>query len=456
LEDLGLDVPSNWAGKSPARRFVADLGFPPDHAGFGGEHRPAAFGVDGPAVLPSLHDYQAFVVNRIKDLLHGEGPARGMVSLPTGAGKTRVAVQALIEEISAGSLVGPIVWVAQSDELCDQAVETWSHIWRACGPADRMTISRLWGTNEVEEVVEGFHLIVATIDKLEAIRSRAESRYDWITDPTVVIVDEAHTSIAPSYTRVLDWMGRGQSRKVRRPLLGLTATPFRGTSSDETQRLVNRYDKNRLDLGAFERDDPYGVLQERQVLARVDHRQLDGVDVKLTSAEAREVEQLRRLPASVETQLGGNQERNLRIVESIKQLPQDWTVLLFATSVENASVLAALLTYEGIPSIAISGGTDRRERRHYVEEFKAGRIRVITNFAVLAQGFDAPRVQAVYVTRPTFSPNNYQQMIGRGLRGPKNGGSEEVLIVDVADNFSQFGELLSFREFEPLWTQSRE
>ena len=42
-------------------------------------------------------------------------------------------------------------------------------------------------------------------------------------------------------------------------------------------------------------------------------------------------------------------------------------------------------------------------------------------------------------------------MIGRGLRGPLNGGSEEVLIVNVEDNFRQFGDRLAFQEFEHLW-----
>lgn len=78
---------------------------------------------------------------------------------------------------------------------------------------------------------------------------------------------------------------------------------------------------------------------------------------------------------------------------------------------------------------------------------------MLTNYNVLTQGFDAPKVQAVYVARPTFSPNVYQQMIGRGLRGPLNGGSEEVLIVNVEDNFDQYGDLLAFNEFEYLWTK---
>ena len=42
-------------------------------------------------------------------------------------------------------------------------------------------------------------------------------------------------------------------------------------------------------------------------------------------------------------------------------------------------------------------------------------------------------------------------MIGRGLRGPKNGGKEECLIVDVEDNVVNFDGLLAFRGFDYLW-----
>ena len=42
-------------------------------------------------------------------------------------------------------------------------------------------------------------------------------------------------------------------------------------------------------------------------------------------------------------------------------------------------------------------------------------------------------------------------MVGRGLRGPKNGGKEICLIVNVADTFEEFGEELAFTEFNYLW-----
>ncbi|MGY1703549.1 DEAD/DEAH box helicase [Geodermatophilus sp. SYSU D00697] len=452
LADSGLEPPERWAGSSRARRFVTDLGFSSEFAGMPAASRPSLMEVDGPAPLPPLHDYQERVLEETRDLLRGQGKPRGLISLPTGAGKTRVAVEALVRHVREEGLTGPVLWIAQSDELCEQAVQTWSFVWRAAGPPQRLRISRLWGDNGASRVDDGFHLVVAIDDKLSSILDRDE--YAWLKDAEVVVVDEAHTSISPTYTRLLDWLGRGRARR-QRPLIGLTATPFRGVSEEETRRLVSRYDDNRLDRTAFGDVDPYTALQERGVLARVQHRLLDGADVQLTRDELDEMQRFRRVPRQLETRLGADQDRNDVIVESVLGLPEDWTVLLFASSVENAETLAAMLAVRGVPAVAISGGTDPAERRYYVERFRKGEIRVITNYAVLAQGFDAPAVRAVYVTRPTFSPNVYQQMIGRGLRGRLNGGSDEVLIVNVQDNFDQFGDRLAFYDFEHLWKGNR-
>nr|WP_257957245.1 helicase-related protein [Nocardioides sp. B-3] len=301
-----------------------------------------------------------------------------------------------------------------------------------------------------------FQLLIATIDKLSVLQKRSGDEYGWLRDPSIVVIDEAHTSIATSYTQVLDWMGRGgraRDKSARRPLLGLTATPFRGKSEIETERLAGRYDGNRLDRGAFRKEDPYEELRDMGVLARVRHEVLAGIDVTLSDRDKEDIEKMGRLPSSVTERLGTDLKRTLRVVDHIASLPEEWTVLAFAPSVENARVLAALLAHRGVPAVSVSADTETAARRHYIEEFKAGRIRVLTNYNVLTQGFDAPKVQAVYVARPTFSPNVYQQMIGRGLRGPLNGGSEEVLIVNVEDNFDQYGDLLAFNEFEYLWTK---
>jgi superfamily II DNA or RNA helicase len=220
---------------------------------------------------------------------------------------------------------------------------------------------------------------------------------------------------------------------------------------DETRRLVARFGGRRLDVAESLGGDTYRSLQELGVIARVDHKLLDGADIELSPDEKRGVETLGRLPASVEERLSRNVARNRVLLEAILSLPEDWPVLLFGTSVEHAQTISALLRLEGVKAAAIWGQLEPGARRHYVEEFRRGGIRVLTNYQVLTAGFDAPQVRAIIVARPTYSAALYQQMIGRGLRGPKNGGKETCLIVNVADNIRNYGSRLAFTEFEYLW-----
>lgn len=451
LSERGLEPPKAWAGSREARRFVDGLGFPPEYAGFPGANLSATLEVDGPVALDPLHDYQELVVDRIRALLTvSSSEKRGMVTLPTGAGKTRVAVEAVVRLVSDGALTGPVVWIGQSEELCEQAVQAWAYVWRAVGNGSLM-LSRFWRGNEVSEASPGtFQVVVATIDKLREAINKTE--YEWLKSVGLIIVDEAHTSIAPSYTNVFRWLG-GESITTRMttPLLGLTATAYRGHSEEETRRLIGRYGQNKLDDRVFGDAEPYHYLQERGVLAQVSQRVLDGMNIAWTPELEKHLKQFGTLPSNVEANVSQNYERNQVILESVTSHPPDWPILLFASSVEHARALAAEFSYYGVAARPISGATDPALRRRYIQQFAEGDIRVLTNYNVLTQGFDAPRVQAVYVTRPTFSPNLYQQMIGRGLRGPLNGGSDEVLIVNVADNLEQYGGRLAFHHFDYLW-----
>jgi superfamily II DNA or RNA helicase len=460
LRDAGLEPPDRWAGSLIARTFVRDLGFPDEFAGAPQDRRDPELVVPGPPNLPRLHEYQQKIVDQIHGLLFGtdEHP-RGLISLPTGAGKTRVAIQALVEALSKGGLRSPVLWIAPSDELCEQAVQTWSEVWRAYGAMEELRIGRLWTTNEVPEAVGSSQVVVATAEK---IRLRIDSDdYKWLSEATCVVIDEAHTATTPEYPRILQWLeisARGRTRTTRAPLLGLTATPFRGTSEEETKRLIGRFGGRRLDR-VFAGDDDYGatyrVLQEMGVLSRVDGEELEtgttiDIDRDLSPNERDSIRQL-GLPSRVFDTIAKDTDRNRLLLQSILERPSDWPILLFAVSTEHARTMAALLTLEGVSAAAIDYRTEPSIRRRYVDRFRHGDLRVLANFNVLTQGFDAPATRAIYVTRPTFSPNTYQQMIGRGLRGPLNGGKERCLIVNVRDNWITYGDKLAFYEFEHLW-----
>lgn len=456
LVECGLQPPGSWTGGRAAVNFVTlDLGLDRKYAGFAEAKPDQELMVPGPSALPLLHDFQRRSADAIRELVRGVGGRRGLLSLPTGAGKTRVAVQALVEEMGAETkpLAPPVLWIAQTMELCEQAVQSWAEVWRSAGTREALRVSRLWGTYSAgPREDEGPQVVVATIDKL-VDRCIDNPEYEWLREGvTCVVVDEAHTSISAMHATLLRWL-KMDLGKERVPLIGLSATPFRGTSEVETERLVNRYGRRRLDKDAFEEGASITLLQRERILASVDHRVLEGSDdVPLTAAEKDEISRLKRLPASVLNKIGGDLDRTNRLVDSVMGLDPGWPVLLFAASVPHARTVAALLERRGRTAAAISSDTPVPVRRHLIREFRAGRLDTLTNFGVLTQGFDAPSVRALYIARPTYSPNIYQQMIGRGLRGPKNGGKERCLVVDVADNVVVHGAELAFREFEYLWT----
>lgn len=459
-QGLPASAPSTWAGAFYTRKWVKSLGFGEEWAGQKARRRnkPTEY-VDGPTQLDDLHDYQRVVSERLLKLLIGQGPRRGIISLPTGAGKTRVAVQTIIEAVRDGKLdgkagettfSGPILWLADGEELCEQAIDAWSYLWRAVGRQDtQLILSRFWSNYEMEEEAAGVQVVVATWQKILARGVDSES-FAWLSEAPIVIIDEAHGAYTPSYTRILEWLGRG-TRERDKPLIGLTATPFRGRrDSAETERLLRRFDDNPLDEGVFGDELPQVRLQRDRVLARAHLEILGGVSINLTERELEEFKSNGWLSKNAESRLGRDEDRTRTIVDSVMSKPPEWQMVVFAASVESAQTLATLLTLRGRPAASIDQDTNPEDRRVAIERFKSGDLKVLTNYAVLSQGFDAPKTDAVYITRPTSSEVRYQQMVGRGLRGPKNGGTEEVLIVNMLDNIVEFGDSIVYQSMREI------
>jgi superfamily II DNA or RNA helicase len=454
------DVPERWAGLPAAISWVRKMGFGAEFAGTRNESRPEAFVVPGAVNLNKLHSYQKKISEDLRTVLTqpgNEGPGqKAMVELPTGAGKTRVATETVLKLFVDEVLSGTILWIAQSAELCEQAVQTFQTVWRYLGDERPLTIGRLWDSNRVNMPDTDLSIVVATDAKIRAIKDLAE--YEWLRTPTAIFIDEAHRAGGSTqYTAILRWLGV-DGRNWERPLVGLSATPFKGRADDHsgTKELVSRFGSNKLRIPE---DEPYKYLVKLGVLANVKHEVLpSGIDVSLDAAERKSLEATRLIDRNVYEKIGRNEQRMQVLVNHILGVLEehpDWPILVFTPSVLSAQVLAASLRYRGTRAASVSGQTGRQERRNVIKQFQDGDIQVLANCDLLVQGFDAPGVRALYIARPTFSPGAYIQMAGRGLRGKENGGKEECLIVDVADNWGAMNDFLGYRGYEELWTEQQ-
>jgi DNA repair protein RadD len=448
-----------------ARTFCDTLELPESLAHGRDRALPDDERVEPPVALTALHDFQQDTYHALRRILGG-GVGSALLSLPTGAGKTRVAVDALCDHLAGRRDARNVVlWIAQSDELLQQAWQCFRQVWGSPrdGAEVRRTgldIVRAWGSRRIDtvEVDDGPAVVLAGIQQLHAWSDDPEALADLLPRRRLaaVVVDEAHRVITQSSREVLIALGLRVKNHWRvpanaPPVLGLTATPWR--SRDAESESLRGYFERTLITSKHLGDRPIEALQERGILAKVRWRGLEaGAAPALTAAERRRAEEFGDLPPEYLARLGLVPRRNAQIVDLLLGLPDARQGLLFACSVEHAEVLALLLNRAagGEVAAAVSSRTHRGDRNDSIARFRNGELRFLCNVGVLTTGFDAPKADVVCITRPTTSAILYEQMVGRGLRGPLNGGTKSCLVLDVQDEGLP-GEIMSYARVKAQW-----
>lgn len=431
---------------------------------------PADETIEAAQPLPPLHEFQADVYKTLRKLLSGPTGRTAILSLPTGAGKTRVAVEALLDHLALqehGSRRNAILWIAQSEELLRQAWGCFRQVWqtapmRTDGDAIHrrglLTIRRAWGGGlqpSEMELDDSPTVLLAGIQQLDQWINRVGEAPPWPAQRfAAVVVDEAHRLVTPSHRDVLVALGLRKQHKweplqTSPPVIGLTATPWR-TQERQTAELA-RYFQSRLLKPSVLGNKPIKVLQQKKFLAKVEPEPLLSHDIPpMTTAQLARYEQFGDLPADYLNVLGRHPQRNALIIGRLLKLPKKASVLVFACSIEHAEILTLALNQAGRVARCVSGDTPRYERLTVLEAFRAKAVNFVCNVGVLTTGFDAPKIDAVCITRPTSSALLYEQMVGRGLRGPKNGGTATCLVLDVQDEDLPQG-IMSYERVLELW-----
>ena len=339
LEAEGLRPPSRW-NTAEARSFVASIGFPQEFAASPEPRREPEEDISGPIELPPLHDFQEEVLEGIRELLaRGTTRRRAVVCLPTGAGKTRVTVEAAVLFVLKPEWDHrSVLWVAQTDELCEQAVQAFRQVWLNLG-AQRtdLRIVRLWDRNPNPAAEEPDRPVVV-VASIQTLNSRMGTEgLAWLQKPGLVVVDECHHAITPSYTNLLRWLDAealrpGVPENEEPPIIGLSATPFR-TDDEESQRLAKRFDNRWFPAN---QEQLVSRLRSQGVLAEPEDESLPSGSDLLEE----EIEQLSQLPEpwegldfenlleAINQRLASDEQRNLRLLERISAMWRTFDTIL--------------------------------------------------------------------------------------------------------------------------------
>jgi DNA repair protein RadD len=114
-------------------------------------------------------------------------------------------------------------------------------------------------------------------------------------------------------------------------------------------------------------------------------------------------------------------------------------VVVFCVNREHCQHVSQAFAAHGIAAPMVDGTTDKATRRQTVEDFKAGKYRVLCNINVYTEGFNVKQVDCVVLLRPTLSAGLYSQMVGRGLR--IHPSKTDCLVLDYGDNINRHGPL---------------
>ena len=109
-------------------------------------------------------------------------------------------------------------------------------------------------------------------------------------------------------------------------------------------------------------------------------------------------------------------------------------VLLFVDGVEQARAVSGHLRDRGINTSAIYGALSQDERNSRINGFSSGHFQVLVSVNILREGIDVPLVDGILIMRRSLKQNSpmFTQIIGRGLRGPRSGGTEKCLVWHIA------------------------
>jgi DNA repair protein RadD len=344
-----------------------------------------------------LYDYQ----QRAVDEAILEIRNRPLLVAPTGAGKTVMAVE-IVRRLGV-----PAVWMAHRHELLEQA-------------AVRLRAEGLHvGVMRAGESLEKQSLWYQDPPQVYVASTQLLCRRKQCNLPParLIVFDEAHHAASPGNERLIE-----KYEEARREIdvLGLTATPFR----TDGRGLGGMF--GRLVIAATTRDlVEQGALIEPKVYAS---KSPDLRGLKIYGGDFAKGEMSERAQQP---------ELLVDIVDTWRTRADGARTVAFACDVAHSQAIAQAFRSQGVPAEHLDGTTPKDDREAMLDRLRRGETLVLSNCAVLTEGWDLPALECAILARPTMSLGLHLQMVGRIMRlaADKSG----AIVLDHAGNHHTHG-----------------
>lgn len=312
-----------------------------------------------------------------------------MIDLATGCGKSLVMAR-LIKQLVEGWPDMRIMVATHVAELIEQNFLELVGIW-PFAPAGIYSAGLGRRDSHSQIVFAG----------IQTVHNKA----DQIGHVDVLMVDECHLIPMNNNTMYRRFIEALRAINPDLKILGLTATPYRLDSGRLDEGDDRLFDQVVYTYGIADgvRDGYLAPLTSKETVAAYDLKGVGrlGGDYKQNALQAA-VDKQEVTSAAIDEVVAKGADR------------RSW--LCFCSGVEHAFHVRDEIRSRGFSCETITGETPKEERRRIIEDFKAYRLRAITNNSVLTTGFNHKGVDLIAFMRPTLSVALYVQMAGRGTR----------------------------------------
>ncbi len=337
------------------------------------------------------YPYQEEILEKLQAEREIHNHFKNLVVAATGTGKTLISAFDYKRFIKENPLSrNRLLFIAHREEILKQSLYSFRAVLKD------QNFGELFVGEHVPEKADHLFMSIQTFNSQDWTEKTPFDYYDYI------VVDEFHHAVAKSYIKLLNYY-------KPRVLMGLTATPERMDGQDILQFFDDRVAASIRLPEAIERR----LLSPFQYFGVSDEVDLDDLKWSRGGYDRTEL-------SNIYTLSGLKAERRANhIVNSIYKYVtdiDDVKGLGFCVSVEHAEFMAHVFNEKGIPSICLTGYSEKDVRTTAKDKLVKGEIRFIFTVDLFNEGVDIPEVNTVLFLRPTESLTVFLQQLGRGLR----------------------------------------